>query len=121
MEGAIVSLSFFTLIFGITYLYFSTRHKERVSLIEKGVDASIFFTPKSPRSKSISVWKILIVNIAMICIGVGFGIIFGSLLEKFTIMGDAGYAASVFLTTGIALLAGYFMTKSMEKSENGLN
>ncbi|HAQ38244.1 MAG TPA: hypothetical protein PLU49_11940 [Saprospiraceae bacterium] len=115
MEGAIVSLSFFTVIFGICYLYFSTRHKERIALIEKGVDASIFLTPKSPRTKSSAVWKILILNIAMICIGVGFGIIFGSMLDKYTILGDPSYAASVFLTTGIGLLVGFYLTKNMDK------
>ena len=29
-------------LFGIVYLYYSTRHKERLALIDKGVDATIF-------------------------------------------------------------------------------
>ena len=32
----------FGVIFAIAYLFFSTRNKERLALIEKGADASIF-------------------------------------------------------------------------------
>ncbi|MEJ2162095.1 MAG: hypothetical protein P8X60_01910 [Robiginitalea sp.] len=38
----IVVVLFWAVLFGIAYLYFSTRHKERLALIEKGVDASVF-------------------------------------------------------------------------------
>ena len=36
----------FGAIFGVFYLYFSTRNKERLALIEKGADASIFMKGK---------------------------------------------------------------------------
>ena len=38
----LIPISFFLVVFGIIYLYFSTRNKERLALIEKGADASIF-------------------------------------------------------------------------------
>jgi hypothetical protein len=38
----LVPLSLFAMIFGIVYLIYSTRNRERLALIEKGVDASIF-------------------------------------------------------------------------------
>ncbi len=38
----LIPLSLFLMIFGIVYLFFSTRNRERMALIEKGVDASIF-------------------------------------------------------------------------------
>ena len=37
----------FGVIFAIAYLYFSTRNKERLALIEKGADASIFVRGKA--------------------------------------------------------------------------
>jgi len=41
-EGIVIPASLFLTIFGIVYLYFSTRNKERLALIEKGADASNF-------------------------------------------------------------------------------
>ena len=41
MEVAVLAVIFGS-IFGVFYLYFSTRNKERLALIEKGADASIF-------------------------------------------------------------------------------
>jgi hypothetical protein len=41
MEVAILAVIFGS-IFGVFYLYLSTRNKERLALIEKGADASIF-------------------------------------------------------------------------------
>ena len=35
-----IFISLFIVIFGICYLFFSTRNKERLALIEKGADAS---------------------------------------------------------------------------------
>lgn len=112
MEAVLVFISLFIVIFGIAYLYFTTRHKERLALIEKGVDASIFFSPKSPRTAPL--WKILNLNLALILMGIGLGIIIGGMLETLTVLGDAAYPASIFLTGGIGLLIGFYQSKKME-------
>jgi hypothetical protein len=44
MEGIFVPLAFFLALFAILYVYWTTRTKERLALIEKGADASIFKT-----------------------------------------------------------------------------
>ena len=46
MEEALVLIIIFGTIFGVFYMYFSTRNKERLALIEKGADASIFVKGK---------------------------------------------------------------------------
>ena len=52
MGGEIVILiGLFSVVFGIAYLYFSTRNKERMALIEKGADASIFVTKISMQGR----------------------------------------------------------------------
>jgi hypothetical protein len=112
MEVVFVFVSLFIVVFGIVYLYYSTRHKERLALIEKGVDASIFFSPKLPRTTS--VWRILNLNLALICIGIGLGIIIGSILESYTNLGEASYPAAIFLTGGLGLLIGFFQIKKMD-------
>ena len=62
----------FGVIFAIAYLYFSTRNKERLALIEKGADASIFVRGK--RDKAAPVWKIIILNLALLLMGIGAAI-----------------------------------------------
>ncbi|MBK6362725.1 MAG: hypothetical protein IPL63_17340 [Saprospiraceae bacterium] len=113
MEGVFVVICLCLMILGISYLYYSTRHKERLSLIEKGVDASIFFTPKS--ASTIPVWKILNLNLALVAIGVGLGIITGGVLAELTVIGDAAYPACIFLISGVGLLYGYFQIKELDK------
>ena len=56
MEVIIIGIIFGS-IFGVFYLYFSTRNKERLALIEKGADASIFMKGKQHTAP---IWKVLI-------------------------------------------------------------
>jgi|GEM_PF-6691600 len=44
-------------------IHYSTRHKERLALIEKSVDASIFVRGK--KEYAAPIWKILIINVAL--------------------------------------------------------
>ena len=50
MEEVLIPISFFLAVFGIIYLFLSTRNKERLALIEKGADASIFMKGGSTAS-----------------------------------------------------------------------
>ena len=63
MEALIVFIIFGS-IFAIAYLYFSTRNKERLALIEKGADASIFV--KGKREHTAPIWKVLILNLSLL-------------------------------------------------------
>jgi len=73
MEVAILAIIFGT-IFGIFYLYLSTRNKERLSLIEKGADASIF---GKGQQHTAPIWKVLVLNLAFLLMGVGLGLYIG--------------------------------------------
>ncbi len=59
----LIPLSLFLAIFGIFYLFVSTRNKERLALIEKGVDASIFMKGKQ---SGIPTGRIIILNLSLI-------------------------------------------------------
>ena len=114
--GAAITIfvSLFLVIFGITYLYFSTRHKERITLIEKGADASIFVSEKKRRTAP--VWKVLILNLALLLMGIGAGIVIGGLLwRNANIDGDIAMPGSIFLMAGTGLLVGFFLTKNMDQ------
>lgn len=113
MEESLIPISLFLVIFGIFYLYFSTRNKERLALIEKGVDVSIFSKGKQSLAPT---WKVIILNLALLLIGIGLGVFIALLLTTFTTLDEgAVYPSLIFLMAGIGLFAGYTMTKNMDK------
>lgn len=113
MEGILIPISFFLAIFGIVYLYLSTRNKERLALIEKGADASIFMRD---RSNSSPVWKILLLNLALLLMAIGLGVFIASILHyNVGVDEDVAYPGTIFLMAGIGLFAGFNMTKNLDK------
>ncbi len=103
----------FGAIFGVFYLYFSTRNKERLALIEKGADASIFVRGKTHAAP---IWKIFILNLALLLIGIGIGIFIASMLHyNMGVDEDVAYPGTIFLMSGIGLFAGFTMTKNLDK------
>lgn len=112
MEVSIVFISLFIVVFGIFYLNYTTRHKERLALIEKNKDVSIFMSNKTSSPSTNSVWKIITLNLALISIGVGVGILFGNFLYSVAGMQEeVAYSASIFLLAGVGLLVGTLMAK----------
>ena len=114
-----VFIALFVIIFGIFYLHYSTRNKERLALIEKGADASIFFSAKAAQKKSsVPLWKILILNLAVLLMGIGAGIFLGSILEAYTlIQPEVGFTGSIFLMAGIGLFVGFTLSKKLVEKE----
>lgn len=104
---------FFLVIFAIVYLYFSTRNKERLALIEKGVDASIFMRG---RRHTAPIWKVLILNLALLLMGIGLGIFIAGLLHyNLGVNDEIAYPGTIFLMAGLGLFTGFNMTKKLEK------
>lgn len=100
-------------IFGIFYLYFSTRNKERLALIEKGTDANIFLKGKGHTP---SIWKVLILNLSLLLIGIGIGIFIASILHyNLGVEEEVAYPGTIFLMSGIGLFTGFKMTKDIDK------
>ncbi|SFZ92636.1 hypothetical protein SAMN05428642_102841 [Flaviramulus basaltis] len=113
MEEILIPISFFLAVFGMAYLYLSTRNKERLALIEKGVDASIFMRG---RTHTAPIWKVLILNLALLLMGIGVGVFIAMLLAEYTTLDDdAIYPAVIFFISGVALFIGFNMTKNLDK------
>ena len=109
-EGILIPLSVFLTIFGIFYLFLSTRNKERLALIEKGADASIF------RKSGNAVPKIILLNLALLSMGIGIGVLSALLVTTYTSLNNGAlYPAMIFLMAGISLFIGYLMTKNLDK------
>ena len=106
MEVAILAVIFGS-IFGVFYLYFSTRNKERLALIEKGADASIFNIGKRRGSS----WKVVIINLAFLIMGIGVGAIIGLIIDEYTRLHEGAIIGVIFLMAGLGLYVGYTQTK----------
>lgn len=113
MEAVLIMLLIVGTIFGIAYLFFSTRNKERLALIEKGADASIFVKGKT---RAAPIWKILTLNLSLILIGIGLGIFIASILfYGLGVEQDVAYPGTIFLMAGIGLFTGFKMTQKLDK------
>ncbi|HEX8017314.1 MAG TPA: DUF6249 domain-containing protein [Flavobacterium sp.] len=111
----LIPISLFLMIFGIVYLIYSTRNRERLALIEKGVDASIFLEGKG---KGVPAWKIFVVNIAFLLIGSGVGIFLALLITTYTSLeDDAVYPSIIFIMAGVGLLTGFGTAKDLDKED----
>ncbi|WP_461444800.1 DUF6249 domain-containing protein [Maribacter sp.] len=117
MAAAIlIPISFFLFVFATLYLFFTTRNKERMALIEKGAEASIFVQGR-PRGAA-AIWKVFILNLALVLMAVGLAIFIGSFMEyNLGVDGDVAYPGSIFLMAGIGLLVGFFLTKKRENKD----
>ena len=112
---AIITVSLFLMIFGIFYLFLSTRNKERLALIEKGVDARIFIKGKSATN---NIGKTIILNLALLLMGIGIGVFIGLILSTYTSMDNGGiYPAAIFTMAGVGLLIGFYMTKKLDQEK----
>jgi hypothetical protein len=107
----LVPIVLFLVIFGILYLYFSSRNKERLALIEKGADATIFYGPRTERSGK---W---ILKVGVLAIGVALGVLVGAALEAAGLEDDVAYTASIFLFAGIALVVAYFLARKVNGTQ----
>lgn len=97
------TISFFGCTGFVAYLYFKSRHKERMALIETGQDASIF--RKSQGVHSNLKWGYL-------GIAIGIALLLGHFLEEFTTMDHgSGYFPMVFILGGLALIIYYNRAK----------
>ncbi|TMU50576.1 DUF6249 domain-containing protein [Flagellimonas algicola] len=113
-EAILIPISFFLVVFAICYLYFSTRNKERLALIEKGVDASIFF--KSKDDSELSTWKIVLINFAVLLMSIGIAIFLGSsMVNGLDLDEEIAFPGTIFLMSGVGLMVGFFITKRFEK------
>ncbi len=101
-------------IFGIIYLFVSARNKERLALIDKGADASIFYH----QSKEIPpIWKIVVLHAGLGFMGIGLGIYLGGLLHYgLGIEEGIAFPGSIFLMAGSGLLVGFYKAKNWTKN-----
>ncbi len=100
----------FGLVFGIFYLFISARNKERLALIEKGADASIFY---GKDRKVTPIWKVIVINLATLMMGIGLGIFIAGILTQLGIDEDIASPGAGFFMAGLGLFTGFYLTKKL--------
>lgn len=110
METLFAFIALFATVFGILYVFYNTRNKERLALIEKGADASLFNTGKVRTQFG---WGKISLKLGMLLIGIGLGIIAGAIFESAGVFPDeaAGYFSMIFIFGGLALVLFYLIER----------
>ena len=100
----LVPIAFFGSIIWIVYLVL--RRKERMALINKGLDASVF--EKAHSTPQTLKW-------GMLLIGIGVGIIIGKILYMTTTMGEEeSFFSMIFIFGGLALVWYHFIASKIK-------
>uniref|UniRef100_UPI003217EE72 DUF6249 domain-containing protein n=1 Tax=uncultured Draconibacterium sp. TaxID=1573823 RepID=UPI003217EE72 len=109
MEGIFVPIGFFLAVFAILYVYWTTRTKERLALVEKGMDAGIFKVDPVRRRLDLVKWGIFL-------IALGVGVVVGYALSN-SINEVVAYFTAILICGGLGLIVAYFLIKSLAKNE----
>lgn len=107
MEGIFVPIGFFLALFAILYVYWTTRTKERLALVEKGMDAGVFKGECS---------QLNLVKWGIFLIAIGLGVVVGFALSR--VMNEVvAFFTAILLLGGMGLIVAYFVTNALLKKE----
>jgi hypothetical protein len=123
MVAAVLFISCTACIFGIFYLFFTTRNRERMAMIEKGVDPSVFTAVREPktvkvRARGSGTRFALKSGMLMIGIGIGFAVsgFFPDNLDHdiyplFVI-------GVILICGGAGLVTGFYLGRNLDKKDD---
>jgi len=114
MEGVIALIipivaivGFFSTMIYWVHMFYTSRHRERMALLESGQDPAIFSKVSRPER---------ILKFGILLFSVGAGILFGYLLDEMGMESDPAYFSMIFLFGGAGLISYYtiYLRKKME-------
>ncbi len=107
LVSILVPIAMFAALFGIVYVIYQTRQKERLAMIEKGMSPNANEGKKS--TSPVLKWGLLLA-------GVGIGLFVGNLLDQYTTLdSDVAYFGMTFLFGGGGLISYYLIQRKMKK------
>ena len=107
--GVLIPFAFFALVFASLYVHLTTRNKERLAMIEKGVNPEIFKT-KTENNSGYVIFKF-----GLFLIGIALGIVAGYFLNSAGMEEGPAYFSMIFLFGGIGLVISFLLQGKFEK------
>ncbi len=99
----------------VLYLWLSSRHKERMAMIEKGVSPSDF------KSRSLREFfrgnPLSSLKWGLLALFVGLGLFAANILDRMWYFDDSVYPASMLILGGVGLILFYWIASNKIKSE----
>lgn len=91
------------------HMYYTSRHRERMALLESGQDARIFATKRRPER---------VLKFGILFFSVGAGILCGYFLSEIGMAEEPAYFSMIFLLGGAGLISYYlFFLKKLAGNE----
>jgi len=101
-------LTTFGTTFGLVFYYLHTRNRQRLAMLEKGIDPKSFY-PKPSANKYASLkWSLLLIGIAI-------GLFLASVIEHSTDLEEGAQFAMVILFGGLGLLTYFLIVKKNDQ------
>ncbi len=91
------------------YMFFSSRHRERMALIDNRMDAKVF-SHESNRENSLKV--------GIVAIMAGIGVFIAYLLDKSGLPGVVAYFTVILMFSGAGLVGFYYLIKGKEERQD---
>lgn len=110
MEEVVVALAVTVPIVGLFVMLVYLRrieNSERLAMIEKGVDPTLF--AKKQKNTSFPL------RVSLLCIGVGLGFLLGYFLDRQFYMDEVGYFSMLFIFGGLGLGGAYLVEEKKNK------
>ena len=105
----IVPVAFFATVFGIVYIAVSARNKERLALIDKGLDANMLHIKTTTHGRYDAL------KFGLLLIGFAIGLLLGNVLESYTdIQEEVAYFSMIMLFGGLSLILYYLIMKKIK-------
>lgn len=111
LAGILITMVVFAAIFGVVYIIITAQNRQRMAMIEKGVNPQDFMTKRKVSIYGVLKWALLLV-------GVGLGLFIGSLMETYTeIPEEPAYFAAALFFGGLGLAAAFLIQKNAKKGD----
>ncbi|MCD6347508.1 MAG: hypothetical protein J7L96_08835 [Bacteroidales bacterium] len=117
MGVAIIFVALFASAFGIFYMFFITRNKERMAIIDHGNNVSFSKEKREPREKRSYGSIKLALKFGMFLIGIGVGFVVAVLLDQAFVIKEIEIfiIGIVFIFGGLGLVSGYFLGRRIDQ------